>query len=475
MNKITIIGLGFDEGDLSLKAQKIIKNHDNLVARTGLTKSFLALKNINENVKTLDFIYEKSRNFDTLNKNLALEVLSMAKVQSVCYLVDGCSLEDNSVKHILKKHKNVEVIAGVTSSAKCLERLKKSESFIESISAYEVGDNYSLTLPLVVYAIDSVVLASKVKLFLGDLFGEEIDVYVTSNSGSKKIKLFELDRLKNYDYSLSLYIESVELTKKQRFDFNDLLKIIKILRSKNGCPWDREQTEETILKNVIEEAYELVDAVESFDDDKIIEETGDLILQSAFYIIFGEEGYRYSRSDVLSGLCQKLISRHTHVFGNDKASSGEDALSVWNSNKIAEKGYDTGADYLKAVPSSMPSVMRAEKVQKRAKKYNFDFDSYASALEKVKEEILELEIEIAKGDSKAIEEECGDLLFSAINVLRLLGVEGELALKRATEKFINRFTLLESEVNKLGKDMKKLSEKDLDDIYNLVKERNKCK
>ena len=469
MNKITIIGLGFDEGDLSVKAQVIIKNHQNLIARTALTKSYIALSKINANAKSLDFVYEKSRNFDTLNKNLALEVINLAKTSAVCYLVDGCALEDNSVKYILNRCKNVEVIAGVTSSSKCLERLKKSESFITSISAYEVGDYYTLSLPLVVYAIDSPVIASKVKLFLGDIFGEEMNVYLSSNSGTKKIKLYELDRLKNYDYSLSMFIENSVLTKKQRFDFNDLLEILRVLRSKNGCPWDREQTEESILKNVIEEAYELVDAVESFDDEKIIEETGDLILQSAFYVTFGEEGGRYTRSDVLSNLCSKLISRHTHVFGGDKASSGEDALAVWNSNKIVEKGYDCGAEYLSAVPSSMPALMRAEKVGKRAKKYNFDFDSYEGAISKIIEEVDELKKAITSGDKTLIEEECGDLLFSAVNVLRLLDVESELALKKSTEKFIKRFSLLEEAVKSKNKDMKNLSLKELDDIYNSIK------
>lgn len=468
MFKITVVGLGVDKSDLSLYAYNLIKNHQNVVARTGETLSFKLISGEIKSVKTLDSVYLKSRNFDTLNKNLGDEILKMAKISPVCYLVDGAATEDNSVAYILSKVKDVEVISGVSHTAKCLERAGVCSANVSTVSAYDIN-KHEISLPLVVTAIDSVIIASSVKLNLADRFGEEIDVLVTDNDKVYKIKLYELDRLSNYGYSTCLYIPNLPLIKKQRFSFSDLFEILEVLRSPNGCPWDREQTEKSILKNVIEEAYELVDAVESEDDDMIIEETGDLILQSAFYLTFGEEDSRYNRYDVLSELCSKLISRHTHVFGNDKAGSGEDALGFWNANKIAEKGYENASEYLSAVPSAMPSVMRAEKVGKRASKYGFDFASAKDALNKLKEEILELENALSSGSSLDVENECGDILFSAVNVLRLLGVEGELALKRSTEKFIKRFTLVESEIISKGKTLTDFTALELDDIYNEVK------
>lgn len=468
MFKITVIGLGVDESDLSLRAKNLIKEHELVVARTGETLSFKLLQKEFSHIKTLDKIYLKSRNFDTLNKNLGEEVLKMAKTSPVCYLVDGSAIEDNSVSYILKKAKGVELIAGVSHTAKCLERVGVSSPNVCTASCYDLDIN-KLCLPLVITAIDSYVIASSVKLSLSDRFGEEIDVFVANNNGAKKIKLYELDRISSYDYSTCLYIPNISLTQKKRFDFSDLMTILEILRSPNGCPWDREQTEKSILKNVIEEAYELVDAVESEDDGSIIEETGDLILQSAFYLTFGEEDLRYNRYDVLSDLCSKLIYRHSHVFGSDKAGSGEDALGFWNANKIAEKGYETASDYLSAVPSAMPSVMRAEKIGKRAGKYGFDFASASDAINKLKEEILELENAISSKNASEIESECGDLMFSAVNILRLLGVEGELALRNSTEKFIKRFKLVEKEVIKRGKTMTDFSANELDDIYNDIK------
>lgn len=472
MYKITIIGLGVDGSDLSSYAEKIIKSSVKVLARTGLTESYKNLLGLGLEIPTLDFVYQKSRNFDTLNKNLAMEVLNASKTSPVCYLVDGCATEDNSVKYLLSKTKNVEIIAGVSYASKCLQRLNVCQSSYTAVSSYEIGDSYSLSAPLIVYAIDGKITASKVKLFLIDLFGEEIEVYLSSNGYDKKIYLYELDRQDSYDYSTCLYIPKLPLTKKERYDFNDLLEILAVLRSPNGCPWDREQTEKSILKNVVEEAYELVDAVEQGDDFMIVEETGDLILQSAFYVLFGEEGGRYTRNDVLSDLCKKLITRHTHVFGSDKAEKSADALSVWNNNKIVEKGYDTATEYLNAVPSSMPSLMRAEKIGKRAGKYGFDFDSYHGAIQKINEEIKELQFAIDKGDKDEIYKECGDLLFSAVNTVRLIGVDAELSLKSSVDKFINRFSKLENEVLKIGKNLTDLTALELDDIYNEIKVKN---
>lgn len=469
MNKITVIGLGVDKKDLSSYAENIIKSSVKTLARTGLTKSYKNLMAFGKEIPTLDFIYEKSRNFDTLNKNLANEVLAISKKEPVCYLVDGCATEDNSVKYILSKTRNVEVIGGVSYATKCLERLNVCESGYTALSAYELDERRSIKSPLIVYAIDSKIIASKVKLCLSDLFGEETKVFVSSNGGNKSIYLYELDRFNDYDYSTSLYIPNLPLTKKERYNFDDLLEILAVLRSPNGCPWDREQTEKSILKNVVEEAYELVDAVEQGDDFMIVEETGDLILQSAFYVLFGEEGSRYTRSDVLSDLCKKLITRHTHVFGEDKAVKASDALSVWNSNKIVEKGYETATEYLNAVPSSMPSLMRAEKIGKRAGKYGFDFENHAQATDKILEELSELKKAISNGNSEEIQKECGDLLFSAVNAVRLLGVDAELSLKYSVDKFIKRFSRVENAVKAKGKNMTDYTLSELDEIYNSVK------
>ncbi len=472
MNKINLIGLGSDYGDLTLKAFDIIKNSQKVVVRTNLTKSFSQIKKIKEDVVSLDYVYLKSKNFDTLNKNLAKEVINMSKDGEITYLVDGCAVEDRSVCEILKRHKNVNLIAGVSNMSKCLEKLNVSLSSCSLYTAYDLLKGESLSLPAVIYNIDNVHVASEIKLKLINEVGEDVKINVVSNEINKKIEVFKLDRLKIYDYSTSIYIPKISLIDKQRFDFSDLLEILRILRGENGCPWDKVQTPDSIKINLIEECYELIDAIESKDDDKIIEETGDVLLQTAFYILFGEEENAFTKKDVLSNLCQKLITRHTHVFGKDKASDADSALSNWNKNKGIEKGYQNDTEYLRSVPRCFPAVIYSQKVGGRASKCGFDFEDVREVFSKIYEEIEEVKSAVLKNDVKEIEKECGDLLFSAVNAVRKLNVDGEIALKLSADKFVDRFERLEKAVLKDGKQIKNLSARELDKYYNLTKNEN---
>ena len=469
MNVITIIGLGFEDGDLTIRAKNLINESEKVVVRTNKTKSFSCLKDYKGEIVSLDFVYEKSKNFNTLNKNLAKEILKLSKTEKVVYLVDGSATEDSSVKEILNSKAKVEIISGVSISSSCLAKLGESTTNVTTISAYDVLFKEQFSLPAIVYAIDDSGLASEIKLILSDLIGEECDCKIISGGKVESIKIYELDRLSNYDYSTCLYVKNSPLVNKQRFNYLDLIEILKVLRGENGCPWDKVQTPTSIEKNLIEECYELIDAIENNDTEQIIEEIGDVLLQTAFYVLFGEEDGSYTVSDVLSGVCLKLISRHTHVFGQDKASDSQSALANWNKNKIIEKGYETNADYLNAVPKNLPSVLRAQKVGSRAGKCNFDFDNVEQVFSKIYEEIEEIKSAIKSGNSALIEEECGDLLFSAVNVVRKLDVDGETSLYHSTDKFISRFKKLEDEVLKDGKDISSLTAKELDEYYNKVK------
>ncbi len=469
MNKITLVGLGVSKGDVTMLALDVLKNSKTIICRT---QNALSCTNLisDFNVIYLDEVYKKSRNFDTLNKNLADKVISYAKESDVCYAVDGSVYEDNSCLQILKRYKNVEVISGVSAGAKCLERAKAVTTNCTFCSAYDIKNGFIPTLPLVVYAIDSKSLASEIKLILSDYFGEESDVIFTSNEATSKIKLYELDRQITYSYDCAVYFKDLNLTQKTRFNYDDLLNVVDILRSPNGCPWDKVQTPFTIQKNLIEECYELIDAINSNDQDAIIEEVGDVLLQTAFYIQFAKESSSFTKSDVLSNVCEKLISRHTHVFGKDCATDENSALATWNKNKAIEKGYESAYSYLDSVPHNLPAVMRAQKVGSRASKYNFDFESYKDALSKLLEEVNEVETAVKNNDIAEIEKECGDLLFSAINTVRKLGVDGETALYGAIEKFLNRFNKLEQALKKDGKKLEETPASEIDKYYIKIKE-----
>lgn len=367
--QLTVIGLGVNSGDLSLTAFRKILQSPLVVLRTEKTSSHAFLKDYQGKVISLDNVYLKSRNFDTLTKNLVKEVESYLKESDVCYLVDGAVSEDNSAIQLIKKHKDATVYEGVSKSANALLKCKTPANNYQSVSAYDFCDMLDFTYPLAVYDLDTAQLASSVKLKLCEVCGDEAEIYFCQRDTVKKIAVYELDWQSEYDYSTVVVIPQSKLENKNRFNFTDLYRIINRLRAKDGCPWDRVQTKESIRKNLVEECYELCDAIDKNDDAKITEEIGDVLLQAVFQAIFLEEKGDYTLNDVLSGICSKLIFRHSHVFGSDNASDDKTALDIWDKNKQIEKSFDN-KQYVADVPKCFPSLLRAQKTIKRIKKYS---------------------------------------------------------------------------------------------------------
>ena len=286
---------------------------------------------------------------------------------------------------------------------------------------------------------------------------------------AKKIPLFELDRQKEYDYTSAVAIEEMDLLDKKRFTLEDLKEIVVRLRAPNGCPWDKVQTNDSIKMSAVEEAYELVDAIDQEDDDKILEETGDIVLQAVFHAVMKEETGAFNLADVTTGICQKLIFRHSHVFGEDKAGDEGSALSVWEKNKMTEKHQTTFADSVNDVPKCFPAAMRAQKIGKRAAKAGMDFASVEAAAVRLKEEIEEFLEAYRAGDKIGAEKELGDVLFAAVNVGRKAGCDCEKALKESAQRFAARFTLAEKLALADGKTVTELSESEWDEYYQNAK------
>ncbi len=257
--------------------------------------------------------------------------------------------------------------------------------------------------------------------------------------------------------------------KKDRYDLNDLLSIMRILRQPGGCPWDAEQNHKSIRKDLLEEAYEVADAIDTDDSEALCEELGDLLLQVAFHTQIAVEDNEFTFEDVTDGICKKLILRHPHVFGEVEVKDSAEVLDNWDAIKKKEKHQESYTDTLQSVPKAFPALMRAAKVQKRAAKAGFDWDELSETFEKIPEETNELKNAVLSGNTADIEEEFGDLLFACVNVSRFLKLDAEYSLNQSTEKFINRFRAVEDEVVSMGKDMKNLSLKELDDIWNKVK------
>ena len=227
----------------------------------------------------------------------------------------------------------------------------------------------------------------------------------------------------------------------EHYSIEDLRRIMVLLRAPDGCPWDKVQTHKSIRRNMLEEAYEVAEAIDEDDPAHMQEELGDVLLQVVFHACMAEEAGRFNFDDVVDGICKKLVFRHPHVFGTVEAADSNGAINTWEAQKQVEKGQKTATDTLDAVARSLPALMRAEKIQSKAAKAGFDWDDMEPALAKVSEEADELR-RAAHGDGDPAEE-LGDLLFAAVKAGRFLGLDSELALHAACEKFINRFRLVE--------------------------------
>ena len=259
------------------------------------------------------------------------------------------------------------------------------------------------------------------------------------------------------------------LLEKENYNVDDLVVLVEVLRSNEGCPWDMEQTHKSIRRDFIEETYEVIEAIDTDNPVLLREELGDVLLQVAFHSQIEREEGRFTLNDVANDICVKLIHRHPHVFGNVIAESTDKVLSNWETIKSEEKERKTVTDKLTAIPPMLPALMRADKVGRKAS--CFDFPNADSVMLKVKEELCELEEAMAQNDADNIEEELGDLIFSVVSLCRKLGFESEVVLNKATDKFIKRFASLEAVVLEEGKDITKLSMIELDAIWEKNKEK----
>ncbi len=262
---------------------------------------------------------------------------------------------------------------------------------------------------------------------------------------------------------------AVDFEIKDKYNIDDLVQLVKVLRAPNGCPWDREQTHESIKKNFIEETYEVIEAINKKDCESLKEELGDVLLQVALHSEMERENGTFDFDDVANDICQKLVIRHPHVFGELTASNEKEALQNWDEVKLKTKGMKKQSDSMIKVSREFPALMRAQKIQQKAAKAGFDWNDKNGAIEKLFEEINELQEALSKGNKFEIEDEFGDVLFSCVNIARFIDVDSEEALTGATDKFMNRFIEVEKLAQEQGIDMKNSSIEELDILWDKAK------
>ena len=258
-----------------------------------------------------------------------------------------------------------------------------------------------------------------------------------------------------------------ELLNKTEYDFDDLVEVVKVLRSPEGCPWDREQDHKSIRNGLIEETYEVIEAIDTENPTLLREELGDVLLQIVFHAGIEEDEGRFDIDDVANDICVKLIHRHPHVFGDVSVKNADEVLTNWEQIKSEEKERVTVTDKLRSIPPMLPALMRATKVGKKASM--FDFETTELVMDKIAEEMVEVSEAIESGVQADVEEEIGDLLLTVTSLCRKLDVDAEAALNKATEKFINRFSRIEDIVLAENKDIKSMSMEELDAIWDKIK------
>lgn len=446
MRTIKVIGLGICDGDLSLRGVGAIDTADKVLVKTALTDTYKFFAEENISNETCDDLYESAQNFDDLNQKIVERILSY-KEQNIVYCVDGNGADDRSVI-LLAQQVTVQIIPSVSREMAVLKN-RSAISYVV-VSGYDIYNdknfNYDKNLTLVIKEVDNIFIAGEIKNLLSRIVGDEQKIIfysvVDGRESEKTISVYELDRMQIYNGSCGVYIEPIALTERLEHDFIDLMRIMTRLRDRNGCEWDRMQTHKSIRKNVIEEAYELVDAVDNDDIDNIIEESGDVILQGVFHAVIGEDEGEFTANEVLSTLCNKLITRHTHIFGSDIANNAEEALRAWENAKAKEKKTSTLTDKLGRISRALPSGIRALKAQKIAEKLGLDFENIEQIFAKIAEEIEE----VKSASTEQKEAECGDLLFTVINVLRYYGIDSETALNKSVNKFIRRVAFVEGKL-----------------------------
>lgn len=252
---------------------------------------------------------------------------------------------------------------------------------------------------------------------------------------------------------------------KETYTLSDYVALMAYLRTEKGCPWDRAQTHESIRRNLLEEAYETAEAIDEGDPEHLKEELGDLLMQVLFHAQMESEKGSFDIDDVADAACKKLVHRHPHVFGTVRADTPDKVLDNWDSIKRGDRAQDTVASAMDGISKAQPALVRIDKIQHKAAKVGFDWPAVSGAMAKLREETDELQAGIDAGDLPNIEEEIGDVLFSAVNVARFFGIDPELAGQKACEKFVRRFRYLEQGAAQRGKNLRDMTLGEMEEIY----------
>lgn len=479
MGTITIVGLGAGDMDqLSLGVYRTLKQAKRLFLRTKDHPVVAQLQEEGIYFQSFDDVYEKYDQFEQVYEHIVDYLCEEVKKGDVVYAVPGHPLvAERTVKLLLEKQDHISVrVEGGQSFLDALftaVRLDPIEGFQFIDATSFQPDEIQLRNHIIFCQVYDSFIASDVKLALLEKLPHDYPVFIVYAAGSKqerveKVPLYELDRAMNVSNLTSVYVPKVENEELLYRDFTTLRRVIATLRGPNGCPWDRQQTHESLKKYLLEEAYELLDAIDRQDDENMIEELGDVLLQVMLHAQIGEDDGMFSIDDVIRAITEKMIRRHPHVFGDVRVEHAEEVVRNWQAIKQAEKE-NVRHSLLDDVVKALPSTLRAYEYQKKAAEVGFDWSEVEAMWSKVEEEINEVKHEANRMNERKLKAEFGDLLFALINVCRYYKINPEEALAMANEKFYRRFQYIEKKVKQLGKEWNAYSLDQLDEIWEEAK------
>jgi tetrapyrrole methylase family protein / MazG family protein len=485
MNTIYILGLGAGDIDqLPLGVYRKLKTASPLFLRTKEHPVVAVLEDEGVSFTSFDSIYEKHEQFEDVYKEMVAILLEQVKKSDIFYAVPG---------HPLVAEKTVQLLLEAERRKECRVVIEGGQSFLDALFAtlkidpiegFQLidatsfqGDEWQLTKHTIFCQVYDSFIASEVKLTLMEQLPDDYPVYIVTAAGSKeekvtKIPLYELDRAMTLNNLTSVYVPPVREEKLLYHRFETLRRVIAALRGPNGCPWDRKQTHESLKRYLLEEAYELFEAIDENDDEHMIEELGDVLLQVMLHAQIGEDEGMFSIDDVIRGITEKMIRRHPHVFGDITVENAEQVVENWQRIKEKEKK-DRPASLLDDVPKSLPNILKAYEFQKKAAKVGFDWDDVQPMWEKVEEEIAEFKREALEEENarSRLISEFGDILFALINIARYYDINPEDALHTTNRKFYQRFSYIEEQARKSGVALTSLSLAELDRFWEEAKEK----
>ncbi|MGL5821949.1 MAG: nucleoside triphosphate pyrophosphohydrolase [Sarcina sp.] len=478
---IKIVGLGSKGIDeLTVKVYKTIKETKKLILRTKECYIVKELEKEGIEFESYDENYNTASLFSELYDFIANDVINKEReYKDIVFAVPGHPfVAEKAVQNLIEKCKDQNVQYEVLASTSILDYVVENlqvdiSDGLKIVDAFDIKNKiFNKRDDLLITQVYNNLIASEVKNTLAEFYDDEIIIsvlHIDQNNGEliqNSIKLYELDWQENLDHTTYVYIKKDEGNKN---DIYDLIQIIDILRSPNGCPWDKKQTHMSIRRDLLEECYEVIDAIESNDIYGLEEELGDILLHVIFHISIAKENNEFNFMNVIDGICKKMIFRHPHIFSDRNIESVDEVLLSWDETKKKEKGFETLTQEMEAIAKALPALIKATKIQKKAKKVGFDFETVEDAMDKVIEELNEIKDVYKSNNMSRIEEEIGDLLFSVVNVSRMLNIDSEKALENTINKFLSRFAAIEKEAQNQNKTLNNMTLKEMDEIWEHVK------